>query len=82
MNIEIGMSWLVGDRTRDIEAARNAGLAGAILLSGEATSLPHESERTDPDAGFRISVAANAMELLEILKDSGLLADRGSRGGP
>ncbi len=82
LNIEIGMSWLVGDRTRDIEAARNAGLAGAILLDGEAASLPHDSERTDPDTGFRISVAANAMESLAILKDAGLLDDRGSRGGP
>ncbi len=82
LNIEIGRSWLVGDRTRDIEAARNAGLAGAILLSGEAASPPLDSERTEPGAGFKIPVAANAMESLAILKDAGLLDYRGSREGP
>ena len=77
LNIEIGKSWLVGDRARDIEAARNAGLAGAILLSGEAAGPPNESERADPDAGFRAPVVATTMESLAILKEAGLLDGRG-----
>ncbi len=77
LNIEIGMSWLVGDRTRDIEAARNAGLAGAILLSGEAAGPPDESGRADPDAGFLTPVVATNMESLAILKQAGLLDGRG-----
>ncbi len=77
LNIEIGKSWLIGDRARDVEAARNAGLAGAILLSGEAPGPPNESERADPGAGFRAPVVATTMESLAILKEAGLLDGRG-----
>ncbi len=77
LNIEIGMSWLVGDRTRDIKAARNAGLAGAILLSGEAPSPKPDPARTDPGSGFRVPVAATTLASLAILKDVGLLDGRG-----
>ena len=76
LNIEIGTSWLVGDRTRDIEAARNAGLAGAILLSGEAASPPRIPEPTYPGTEFRAPVAATTLDSLAILKDVGLLDGR------
>ncbi len=77
LNIEIGTSWLVGDRNRDIEAARNAGLAGAILLSGEAANPPRNPEPTHPGTEFRAPVAATTLESLAILKDVGLLDGRG-----
>jgi D-glycero-D-manno-heptose 1,7-bisphosphate phosphatase len=32
--IDLGASWMVGDRYSDIELARNAGLRSAFLLSG------------------------------------------------
>ena len=32
--IEVGASWMVGDRYSDIELARNAGLRSAFVLSG------------------------------------------------
>ena len=32
LNVDLGRSWLVGDKPSDIEAAREAGLAGAIRL--------------------------------------------------
>ncbi len=32
LNIDLGRSWLVGDKPSDIEAARKAGLAGAVRL--------------------------------------------------
>ena len=76
LNIDIGTSWLVGDQTRDIDAARNAGLAGAILLSGEVARRPREPMRSDQDTGFRVPVAATASESLAILKDVGLLGGR------
>lgn len=37
LGIVLSASWLIGDRSRDIEAARNAGLAGGILITSEAT---------------------------------------------
>jgi D-glycero-D-manno-heptose 1,7-bisphosphate phosphatase len=76
LNIDIGMSWLVGDQIRDIDAARNAGLAGAILLSGEVARRPRKPMRSDQDTGFRVPVAATTSESLAILKDVGLLGGR------
>ena len=35
LNIEVSTSWLVGDQARDIEAARAAGLAGAVYFVGD-----------------------------------------------
>ena len=32
--IDLGVSWMVGDRYSDVELARNAGLRSAFLLSG------------------------------------------------
>ena len=32
LDLDLEMSWLVGDKTVDIEAARRAGLAGAMLV--------------------------------------------------
>lgn len=75
MNIDIAMSWLVGDRARDIEAARNAGLAGAIHLIGAAADQSRTAERTESSDGFHVSVAATPLESLEILKGVGLLDD-------
>ena len=78
LNIDIEMSWLVGDQTRDIEAARNAGLAGAIFLSNEATSSQPASEQTERSDEFRISIAANALDAVANLKDVGLFNPHGS----
>ena len=33
--IDLGRSWMVGDRPSDIEAARRAGVGGAILLQNQ-----------------------------------------------
>lgn len=34
LNIELGNSWMIGDRYGDIEMARNAGVRAALVLSG------------------------------------------------
>ncbi len=76
LNIDAGRSWLVGDRARDIEAARNAGLAGAIFVDGEAAGPPESSEGADPETGFRMPVVATVSESLAILKNVGLFDGR------
>ena len=73
LNIDIGTSWLVGDQTWDIEAARKAGLAGAIHLSSEATSARHNPEQTVRGAEFRTSVASRVVDAIAYLKAVGLL---------
>lgn len=76
MNIDIAMSWLVGDRLRDIEAARKAGLAGAIHLVGDAAGQSRTGENTRSSDGFPVCQAATPAESLQILNDVGLLSDR------
>jgi len=78
LNIDIRTSWLVGDQTRDIEAARNAGLAGAILLSSKNTSPRRGSEQTELSTKFQLSVAADILVAVADLKDVGLFNPLGS----
>lgn len=48
LNIDKAASWMVGDRSRDIKAARAAGLAGGILVYGNSSEQPTDPP---PDAG-------------------------------
>ena len=56
LNLDLGKSWLIGDKSSDIEAARAAGLAGALhVLTG------HGAEHRDvvttlETAEFRLSL--------------------------
>ena len=38
LGIDLARSWIIGDRARDIRAAREAGLAGGMLLGGGETT--------------------------------------------
>lgn len=61
LNIDLASSWLIGDHQSDIEAARQAGLAGAALLTPAVTASADTAKATGL---FRIetclSVAAAA----------------------
>ncbi len=35
--VDLGASWIVGDRWRDLEAGRRAGLAGGLYVGGDRT---------------------------------------------
>jgi D-glycero-D-manno-heptose 1,7-bisphosphate phosphatase len=66
--VDLSQSWMVGDRAGDIEAARNAGLAGGVHVEtghgtgerAEALSLAREN--------FRVLVAADPLAALEQLR--------------
>jgi D-glycero-D-manno-heptose 1,7-bisphosphate phosphatase len=75
MNLDLGRSWIVGDRTGDLAAGAAAGLAGGTLVATgdqerrEVLALAH--------AGFVVETAANPVEALVGLIDSGRLAGQG-----
>lgn len=56
LNLDLARSWIIGDSASDIEAGKNAGLAGGIhLLSGHGTR-DREKSLTFADAGFNVIV--------------------------
>ncbi len=69
MPLDLGRSWIVGDRASDLEAARNAGLVGGLhVLTG------HGEDSGERDAAlalmqdrFQTLTAANIAEALALL---------------
>jgi D-glycero-D-manno-heptose 1,7-bisphosphate phosphatase len=52
LDIDLTRSWMVGDRYSDIELARNAGVRGALVLSGYGRGeweFQRDSWSTEPD---------------------------------
>ena len=49
MNVDVTRSWMVGDMISDIEAGRNAGCCGSILVR---TGLGATTEATDGDMDY------------------------------
>ena len=43
-NIDMGNSWMIGDKERDISAAKNAGIKNTILLNGTQKIIKSEAE--------------------------------------
>jgi D-glycero-D-manno-heptose 1,7-bisphosphate phosphatase len=68
--IDLGRSWMVGDRYGDLELARNAGLHGALVLSGYGRG-EWEYQR----ASWKLEPEVLAENLLEAVK---LIIERGA----
>lgn len=64
LNLDLSRSWLIGDKTIDIQAARNASLAGAILVrTGYGKSMEDEVRALTASA-------PTAIHLCETLTDA------------
>lgn len=54
LNIDLSQSWLIGDRPRDLDAARKAGLAGGFLLVDPSDPEAESYKRSLPSTGFSV----------------------------
>jgi len=72
LNIDLANSWLIGDQKRDIEAARNAGLAGGILVGAELPTddAPLRTDLSLPD--FKFWDLSSAKDTLAALQGAAL----------
>ena len=75
LNLEVGASWLVGDRDRDVEAARNAGLAGAVYLSDQPPGRSQGRDSAVATDGFQVLDAVTPLDTLAILRQAGMLRE-------
>jgi len=74
LGIALPASWLIGDKPRDMEAARNAGLAGGILIDGQAGEGDgHDAGRQAPSA-FTVQVVDSAAQAAERILATDLFA--------
>lgn len=74
LGITLSESWLIGDRPRDIDAARNAGLAGGILIDTGATEEDGLNTGQPNFAAFTEQIADSAAEAAERILATGLFA--------
>jgi D-glycero-D-manno-heptose 1,7-bisphosphate phosphatase len=72
LNLDLARSWLVGDRARDAEAAKRAGLAGAVVMPAEAAERDAAERLAEP--GFALHVVASLGEARDFLRRGGLVA--------
>ena len=77
LGIDLAASWLVGDKTLDIESAINAGLAGAILVrTGYGASMEPELDKL-PKTSCRIHVCDHLGDAVAvILHTSAIMKNR------
>ncbi len=70
MGVDLAHSWLAGDKIIDIEAAKRAGLAGAVLVrTGCASSHEKQLPQAHWDTRFQTEVADSLWAAVEMLKD-------------
>ena len=67
LNLDKSGSWLIGDQKRDIEAAREAGCAGAVHLTRVAAS---ERPADSPDQPFRMACCSTVAEAMAIVGEA------------
>ncbi len=69
MKIDLKASWLIGDKASDIEAARNAGLKGAIhVLTGHGKAHREKAMSLATET-FAVLPAVDLRDALPLLRD-------------
>jgi D-glycero-D-manno-heptose 1,7-bisphosphate phosphatase len=75
LNIDVPGSWLIGDQLRDMEAARNAGLAGSILVGEPPPSGSAQSLGKLARPGFSPYAVGSTDQAIKLLENAGLFGE-------
>jgi len=67
LNLNIGRSYLVGDRYKDVETAANAGAKGILVLTGYGLGEYEHFHESAPAPARPVHVAANLSEVAEYI---------------
>jgi D-glycero-D-manno-heptose 1,7-bisphosphate phosphatase len=68
LNIDLSRSWLIGDKTIDIQAALNASLAGAILVrTGYGKSMEDEVRALSPTPPTAIHICETLTDAITVI---------------
>jgi D-glycero-D-manno-heptose 1,7-bisphosphate phosphatase len=76
MKLDLGRSWIVGDRAHDLAAGAAAGLAGGTLLAADDPERQAALALAGPR--FVVETAANLADTVAALTGRGQFGDRGA----
>ncbi|MBO6634666.1 HAD-IIIA family hydrolase [Parvibaculum sp.] len=68
MGLDLAKSWLVGDKAADIEAAKRAGLKGAVIVATGYGAEEREAAMAQESKGFTVLSAATLDEARALLE--------------
>lgn len=83
MNIDLGQSWIIGDRASDLESGRAAGLAGGVhVAAGHGQSKEERAKAVAlASRSYRVLIAADMIEAAALIQDR-LGIEIGGQKGP
>jgi D-glycero-D-manno-heptose 1,7-bisphosphate phosphatase len=67
--LELGRSWVIGDKTSDLEAARAAGLSGGVLVVTGHGVHHQAGAREIETPAFRVAIENSAADALWLLDE-------------
>ncbi len=73
MKLDLGRSFIVGDRSADLAAGRAAGLAGGVLISSRADGAEGAAAAALRSGTFAIDIASSLAEAIALLLSRGCL---------
>lgn len=78
LNINLAASWMIGDKSADIAAARRAGLAGGVRIMAGSGTVYLADSLTGAREGFQLRTAGSPAMCSDLLRDifSGASGDR------
>ena len=76
LNLDLVLSWLLGDRPSDLEAERATGVGEAVHVSAGGGSAENDTMRPDVGVDFRVRTVTVLADAASVLSEAGLIDAR------